>query len=147
MKIAIVDDDDIVLMSLKMIIEAGGIEVVATGRSGEEAIRIYDEYQPEILLSDIRMNGITGIEAAEEILKKHKNARILFLTTFSEDEYVINALKCGAKGYILKQDFEGIVPALQAVYSGQSVFGGEIISKIPKSTLYHRQTVFTSRTR
>lgn len=132
MKIAIVDDDDIVLMSLKMIIEAGGIEVVATGRSGEEAIRIYDEYQPEILLSDIRMNGITGIEAAEEILKKHKNARILFLTTFSEDEYVINALKCGAKGYILKQDFEGIVPALQAVYSGQSVFGGEIISKIPK---------------
>ena len=71
MKIAIVDDDDIVLMSLKMIIEAGGIEVVATGRSGEEAIRIYDEYQPEILLSDIRMNGITGIEAAEEILKKH----------------------------------------------------------------------------
>ena len=53
------------------------------------------------------------------------------MTTFSDDEYVVNALKCGAKGYILKQDFEGIVPALQAVYSGQSVFGGEIVNKLP----------------
>ena len=131
MKIVIVDDDSIVLMSLKTIIEAGGIEVLATGKSGAEAVELYEKYQPDILLSDIRMEGMDGITAAGNVLKKYPDAKVLFLTTFSDDEYVVNALKCGAKGYILKQDFEGIVPALQAVYSGQSVFGGEIVNKLP----------------
>ena len=131
MKIVIVDDDDIVLMSLKTIIEAGGIQVAATGKCGMDAISLYERYQPDILLSDIRMEGMDGICAAGRILEKYPHARVLFLTTFSDDEYVVNALKCGAKGYILKQDFDGIVPALQAVYSGQSVFGGEIVNKLP----------------
>ncbi len=131
MRIVIVDDDDIVLMSLKTIIEAKGIEVAATGRCGEEAVALYEEHKPDILLSDIRMDGKTGIEAAYEIMAAHSDAKILFLTTFSDDEYVIDALKCNAKGYILKQDFAGIIPALDAVMLGQTVFGGEIISKIP----------------
>lgn len=131
MRVVVVDDDSIVLMSLKMIIEAAGIEVVATGGSGEEAIRLYDEYEPDVLLSDIRMDGMSGIEAASIIISKHKDAKILFLTTFLDDDYVINALKYGAKGYILKQDYEGIVPALQAVSLGQIVFGDEIITKLP----------------
>lgn len=131
MRIVIVDDDSIVLISLKTIIEAGGIEVQATGKSGAEAVELYEKYQPDILLSDIRMEGMDGITAAGQVLEKYPEARVLFLTTFSDDEYVVNALKCGAKGYILKQDFEGIVPALQAVYSGQSVFGGEIVNKLP----------------
>lgn len=131
MRIVIVDDDDIVLMSLKTIIETSGIEVAGVGKSGEEAISLYEKYQPDILLSDIRMKGLTGIEAAAKIIEKYQNARILFLTTFSDDEYVISAISCGAKGYILKQDFEGIIPALKAVFSGQSVFGGNIVEKIP----------------
>ena len=65
------------------------------------------------------------------ILKSFPDAKILFLTTFSDDEYIIKALDIGAKGYILKQDFAGIIPALLAVEQGQSVFGGEIVSKIP----------------
>lgn len=131
MKVVIVDDDDIVVMSLKMITEAAGIEVVATGKSGGDAKRLYKEHKPDILLSDIRMEGIDGISAAADILSEFPEAKILFLTTFADDEYVMNALKYGVKGYILKQDFEGIVPALQAVYSGQSVFGGNIVNKIP----------------
>lgn len=131
MKIVIVDDDDIVLLSLKTIIEASGIEVVGTGKSGNEAIRLFRQHKPDILLSDIRMEGKSGIEAAYEITEQYPDAKILFLTTFSDDEYVIDALKCNAKGYILKQDFEGIIPAIKAVYSGQIVFGGEIVSKLP----------------
>ena len=61
----------------------------------------------------------------------NKNANILFLTTFSDDEYIIKALNLGARGYLLKQDFESIIPALKAAYSGQSVFGGQVISKLP----------------
>lgn len=131
MNIIIVDDDDIVVMSLKTIIESKGINVVGTGKSGEDAVALYMEHKPDVVLSDIRMNGLDGISAACEILSKDKDAKILLLTTFSDDEYVTGALKNGIKGYILKQDFDGIVPALNAVYSGQSVFGGEIINKIP----------------
>ena len=78
------------------------------------------------------MEGMTGIEAGELILKEDPSAKILYLTTFTDDEYIIKALNMGAKGYILKQDFEGIVPALEAVMGGQSVFGEKIITKIPE---------------
>lgn len=136
-RIIIIDDDDIVVMSLKMIAEASGIEVVATGTSGEEAIELYKLHKPDILLSDIRMDGMGGTAAAAQILKEFPEAKILFLTTFSDDEYVTDALKYGVKGYILKQDFEGIVPAIEAVYKGQSVFGGDIIGKLPNMTKEH----------
>lgn len=132
MRVLIVDDDRLVAVSLKTILEADTeIEVAATGNSGQEAIDLYMECQPDILLMDIRMEGMTGLEAAERILKEDKAAKILFLTTFSDDEYIVSALGMGAKGYLLKQDFEGIVPALKAVNGGQSVFGGEIVGKIP----------------
>ncbi|PXV85969.1 LuxR family two component transcriptional regulator [Lachnotalea glycerini] len=133
MKIVIVDDDKLVALSLKTILEASQeVEVLALGQNGQEAIDLYYQFQPEVLLMDIRMDFMTGIEAARHILSKYPLARILFLTTFSDDEYVIQALKLGAKGYILKQNFDSILPAIQAVYSGQSVFGNEIVSKIPQ---------------
>lgn len=132
MKVIVVDDDQLVAISLKTILEAdASIEVLATGHSGFDAIALYDEHQPDILLMDIRMEQMNGLEAAEKILTAHADAKILFLTTFSDDEYIVKALSVGAKGYILKQDFEGIVPALKAVYGGQSVFGGEIVGKLP----------------
>ncbi|MNT18992.1 Transcriptional regulatory protein DegU [compost metagenome] len=86
------------------------------------------------------MTPISGLNAAEIILKNSQTARILFLTTFADDEYIIKALKIGAKGYILKQDFESIIPALKAVYSGQTVFGDDIMSKIP--ILFNSNTDF-----
>ncbi len=132
MRVLVVDDDKLVAISLKTILEADGtIAVVGMGHSGEEAIGLYREHQPDVLLMDIRMEGMTGLEAAECILKEFGAAKILFLTTFSDDEYIVKALNIGAKGYLLKQDFEGIVPALKAVNGGQSVFGGEIVGKIP----------------
>lgn len=132
MRIIIIDDDKLIAMSLKTIIEASSsIQVVALGYSGESAIDLYKEHKPDIVLMDIRMGGISGLEAGKEILRRDKSGKILFLTTFEDDEYIITALKLGAKGYILKQQFEGIVPALKAVYGGQSVFGQEVVSKLP----------------
>lgn len=90
------------------------------------------------------MDGLTGIEAAETILKKDSNAKILFLTTFSDNEYIIKSLKIGAKGYIIKQNFECIVPSLRAVYTGQNVFGDDIISKIPSLLNSSSNTDFSS---
>lgn len=132
MNIVVIDDDKLVSISLKTIIESSQtVHVVAVGESGEEAIKLYDEYKPDVMLMDIRMQGMSGLEAGETILEKHKNARILYLTTFSDDEYIIKALKIGAKGYILKQQFEAIVPALETVMRGQIVFEEAVMTKIP----------------
>lgn len=78
------------------------------------------------------MKEITGLEAAEVILKKYPDAKILFLTTFLDDEYIVRALYLGAKGYILKQNFESLLPSLKAVFQGQSVFGNEIVTRLPE---------------
>ena len=75
---------------------------------------------------------MTGIEAGEAILREAPDAKILYLTTFSDDEYIVKALGMGAKGYILKQDFEGIAPALEAVMRGQTVFGDKITERLPE---------------
>lgn len=133
MRVLIVDDDTLVALSLKTILEYDkDMEVVAVGNSGEEAIQYYADYKPDVLLMDIRMEGMTGLEAGEKILIKYPEAKILYLTTFMDDEYIVKAIAIGAKGYILKQDFEGIVPALEAVHSGQSVFGQDIVEKLPE---------------
>ena len=132
MRVLIVDDDSLVAMSLKTILSSDNeIDVVGTGSSGAEAIELFDKKLPDILLMDIRMNGMSGLEAGAEILKRHKDAKILYLTTFNDDEYIIKAISIGAKGYIIKQDFESIIPAVKSVYNGQSVFGKDITEKLP----------------
>lgn len=135
MKIVIIDDDKLIAASLKTIIEStsgGEITVCALGGSGEEALSLYNEHKPDVMLMDIRMDGMTGLESGEKLLAADEGARILYLTTFSDDDYIIKALSIGAKGYILKQDFEAIVPALKAVMNGQSVFGEQVMTRIPK---------------
>jgi len=135
MKIIVVDDDRLVAVSLKTIIEAEeGMEVLAVAGSGEEAVKLYRELHPDILLTDIRMDGMTGLAAGEAILSEFPDAKILYLTTFNDDEYIIKALSMGAKGYIIKQDFDSIVPSLKAVYGGQTVFGSEVTEKLLSRT-------------
>ncbi len=131
MKVLIIDDDKLVAMSLRTIIEQEeDIDVVDTGFSGEEAISLYEKHEPDVLLMDIRMKGMTGLEAGEQIIEKHNNAKILYLTTFNDNEYIIKAINIGARGYIIKQDFEGIVPALRAVNEGQNVYGNDVVESM-----------------
>ncbi|MCI1956050.1 MAG: response regulator transcription factor [Oscillospiraceae bacterium] len=132
MKVLVVDDDRLVCSSLQTILEAdGGITVVGTLNSGAQAVEQYGKLNPDVLLMDIRMDGMTGLEVAEILLKRDPDAKVLFLTTFSDDEYLVRALKIGAKGYLLKQNFESIVPSVRAVYMGQRVFGDEVATKLP----------------
>lgn len=132
MNIVLIDDDKLVCSALKTILESDAdFHVPVMGHDGSEAVTLYRNYQPDLVLMDIRMAGMTGIDAGEAILKEFPDAKILYLTTFADNEYIIRALKIGAKGYILKQNFESIIPAIKAVASGQSVFGDEIVSKLP----------------
>lgn len=138
MNIVIIDDDKLVAVSLKTILEStDSVKVLAMGSCGEEAIELYSLLKPDVLLMDIRMNGMSGIEAGEKILAGYPDARILYLTTFSDDEYIIKAVLMGAKGYILKQDFESICPALETVMNGQTVFGSDVASKLPELLTNH----------
>ena len=128
----IVDDDNLVCQALNLIVNASdNINVIATGNNGHDAVNLYRTHKPDVILMDIRMGEFTGLDAAEEILKSDKNAKILFLTTFADEEYIARALRLGAKGYLLKQNFDSIVPSIIAVMNGQRVFGDEIISKLP----------------
>jgi len=132
MRVLVVDDDKLVCASLQTIIEAAPeIQVAGIGHSGDEAIELYTEFKPDILLMDIRMQPMDGLTAGATILSQDQSAKILFLTTFADDEYIISALKIGARGYLLKQDYASIVPSLMAVNAGQSVFGEDIVARIP----------------
>lgn len=132
-RVVIIDDDKLVSMSLKTILESDDdIRVDEIGTSGEEAVELYKNILPDVMLMDIRMGGMSGIEAGEQIIKSNPDAKILYLTTFSDDEYIIKALKIGAKGYILKQDYEGIASAVRSVMAGQSVFGESISGRLPE---------------
>lgn len=132
MKLVIIDDDCLVSGALKTILETDpDVSVCASGTDGTEAVRLYREHLPDILLMDIRMKKVNGLEATAAIRKEFPDAKILLLTTFSDDEYIVKALQLGAKGYLLKQDYANLLPALKAVASGQTVFGCEIVSKLP----------------
>ena len=145
MTILLVDDDPIVCMSLKTILEADSeIQVLATGSNGVEAIDLYRLHNPDLLLIDIRMPEMTGLEAGEVIIRDHPDAKILYLTTFSDDEYIIKALRIGAKGYLLKQHFERIVPSIKTVLLGQNVYGDEIMTRLPEMLIKNAKTTPTS---
>ena len=135
MRIVIADDDMLVSGALRTILEKDqDIEVQGIASNGKEAIELYRKYEPDVLLMDIRMSPMSGLEASEEILKEK----------FSDDEYIVKALKCGVKGYLLKQDYASILPAIRAVCTGQTVFGTQIISRLPE--LLERKSAFDYET-
>ena len=139
MRVIIVDDDPIVAKSLSLILSVeADIEPIATGTRGDDAITLFEKYLPDVLLIDIQMPGCDGLSAAEEILSRHPGARIVFLTTFSDDEYIVRALRLGTRGYLIKQDISTIAPALRSVMAGQVVLEGEVLERA--TTLGARRT-------
>lgn len=132
MRLLLADDDALVTAALSTILSAAGdIEIVGTAQDGGQAVELYKKHRPDLGLFDIRMREMSGLDAAEAILSEDPDARLLFLTTFADDEYILRALRLGAMGYILKQDFDKILPALRAAYAGQSVLGGEVVARLP----------------
>lgn len=131
MRIAIIDDDRLICDSLGIILgNEPDIDVVGIGGDGNDAVRLAAAERPDILLMDIQMPERDGLSAAQEILARDPAVRIVFLTTFSDDEYIVRALALGARGYLIKQDVGTIAPALRAVMSGQSVLEGEVLARV-----------------
>ena len=125
MKVLIVDDDTFVAQSLATILSVEpDVEVVGLGASGPEAVEGYRRLRPDVL-----MPGGDGLGAAETILNEDREARIVFLTTFADDEYIVRALRMGARGYLMKQDVARIAPALRSVMAGVCVLEGDVLER------------------
>ena len=130
MRVVIADDDAVVVESLQIVLDAQpDIEVAGCGTDGADAVRLAADAAADIVLLDIQMPGMDGLAAAEKILASLEPPRVVFLTTFSDDEYIVRALALGAAGYLIKQDVAGVAPALRAVMAGRSVLEGEVLER------------------
>lgn len=130
MRVVIADDDAVVVESLQIVLDAQpDIEVAGCGTDGAAAVRLAADATPDVVLLDIQMPGMDGLAAAEKILASLEPPRVVFLTTFSDDEYIVRALALGAAGYLIKQDVAGVAPALRAVMAGRSVLEGEVLER------------------
>ena len=130
MRVVIADDDAVVVELLQIVLDAQpDIEVAGCGTDGADAVRLAADATPDVVLLDIQMPGMDGLAAAEKILASPEPPRVVFLTTFSDDEYIVRALALGAAGYLIKQDVAGVAPALRAVMAGRSVLEGEVLER------------------
>ncbi|MEM8857456.1 MAG: response regulator transcription factor [Chloroflexota bacterium] len=131
-RVIIVDDQRLMRDGLRLLLELeDGIEVVAEAADGKEGIAKFHEYQPDVVLMDIRMPEMTGIEATKEILKSDPKARIIILTTFDDDDLIMQGIQAGALGYMLKDlSGEELAAAIQTVMSGGSQLDPRVTRKL-----------------
>ena len=145
MRIVIVDDDPLVVSALSTIVGNSNYEVTATGTSGFDAVELYKEHRPDLLMTDIRMREKSGLEASKDILTDFPEAKILLITTFRDDEYIHEALNIGCKGYLLKDNLAGIIPAIEAVLSGNMVFDSNIVKSMSATSSHKDLSVLSTR--
>jgi DNA-binding NarL/FixJ family response regulator len=107
------------------------VAVVGEAASGDEAVELAQKLEPDVILMDIKMPGLNGIEATREIQRANPQIGILVLTMFEDDDSVFAAMRAGAKGYLLKDSGgEGVVHAIRAVASGEAVFGPGVAERM-----------------
>lgn len=121
-KIVIVDDHQLFREGVKRILDfEDSFEVVAEGDDGSEVTTLYEEHLPDVILMDINMPRMNGVDATENLLSAHPDAKVIILSIHDDESYVTHALKTGALGYMLKEmDAEGIIQAIKVVASGGS---------------------------
>ncbi|MEJ6480198.1 response regulator transcription factor [Nostoc punctiforme UO1] len=131
-KVLLVDDQGLIRQGLRALLELEpDLEIVGEAENGEQAINLVAEFQPDVVLLDIRMPIMDGVAATKEIQKRFPTTKILVLTTFDDDEYVSAALQNGAMGYLLKDTpSEELAVAIRAVYKGYTQLGPGIVKKL-----------------
>jgi DNA-binding NarL/FixJ family response regulator len=131
-KILLVDDQSLFREAMHTLLTLGGmIEVVAQAANGEEALRLTALHQPQVVLMDLRMPVLSGIEATRQIRASHPGVRVLVLTTFDEEEEVFEALRAGASGYVLKNTpATQLLEAIRTVAEGQTYLQPSVATQV-----------------
>lgn len=116
---------------VNLLLSVDKIEIVGEAENGNEAIKLAEKLQPDVILMDLQMPGENGIEATKRILQTSPHMRVLVLTMFEDDASVFSALQAGAYGYLLKGALKSeIVRAIQSVIAGEAIFGPAIAKRI-----------------
>lgn len=133
-RILIVDDHTLFRDGVRAILKSvTDFEIVGEAATGDEAINKASALSPDIILMDIQMPDMNGVEATHEILKKHPGTGIIILTMLEDDDSLFSALRAGARGYVLKgADKAEMVKSIQAVANGEALFGPAIANRLTK---------------
>jgi len=131
-RVLIADDHPVFRFGLRTLLKADPtMEVVGEATDGEEAIKLADQLAPDVVLMDLTMPGMNGIEAARRILLKHPEMHILVLTMFEDDDSVFAAMRAGARGYLLKGAEGGeTLQAIRVVSTGEAIFSPTIAKRL-----------------
>ncbi len=125
-RVMVADDHTLFREGLaRLLMDDGRMEVVATASNGQEAVRVALEVLPDVIFMDLKMPRMEGVEATQQILTRLPDLRVLILTTFDADTYVLQAMRAGARGYVLKDaTLDTIIRSAQTVMAGDRVMGG-----------------------
>ncbi len=131
-RVGLVDDQAMVRAGLRMILDSEpDIEVCCEAPDGAAAIALVATYAPDVVLMDVRMPGMDGLTATREILRDGASVRVVILTTFDEDDYVYEALRAGASGFLLKSaDGDTLVDAVRVVAAGEALLAPEVTRRV-----------------
>lgn len=133
-RIAIVDDQELIRESLKIIINSDSdFEVASVAESGIELLEFLEKDAVDVVLMDVRMPEMTGVECTRIVKKKYPQTKVIILTTFDDDEYIFDALKYGASGYLLKEcSLEELSQAIHNVLEGGACFNPNVAGKVAR---------------
>jgi len=131
-RVVVVDDQEMVRTGLRMVLESEpGLDVVGEASDGAEAVEAVDRERPDVVLMDVRMPGMDGLEATRRITVAHPEIAVLVLTTFDVDEYVYAALRGGASGFLLKDaPAEDLIHAIEVVARGEALLAPSVTKRL-----------------
>ncbi len=132
-RVLLVDDHEVVRLGLRALLERypDEFQVVGEAASGREALNMVEQLQPDVVVMDIRLPGISGIEACESIVQEHPDIKVIMLTSYAEDEMLFSAIRAGAAGYVLKQiGSDDLVRALRAVGRGEALLDPAVTRRV-----------------
>ncbi|MBN1304113.1 MAG: response regulator transcription factor [Anaerolineales bacterium] len=131
-RLLIADDHLIVRQGLRLILETeDGFELVGEASDGAEAVRLAGELHPDVILMDLRMPGVDGLTAIQQLADKQPEAAVVILTTFNEDELMVRGLRAGARGFLLKDtDRETLFDSIRAAARGETLLKPDVMERL-----------------
>jgi len=146
-RVLLADDHPVVRSGIRAELDgAEGIEVVGEASSGDEALRLVEELRPDVLVLDVVMPGMDGVEATCLLRERHPDLRILALSAYEDNEYVFGLLSAGAVGYVLKEEaLDTVVEAIRAASRGETWLSKRVEEKVVRRATGEEEVPLTGR--